>query len=109
MSKYKQGFTISKDMPDFQEALEAAVDYRGDTTIELQDGNKVEGFIFNLSQTNIEVFPQEKDSTPICVAVVDVATIDFSGKDTADGKSWEAWVAKKEKQKQEEMATEQAQ
>ncbi len=94
-------------MPDFHEGLEAAVDYRGDTTIELQNGDKIEGFIFNLSKENIEVFPQEKDSVPVLVSVTDVATIDFSGKDTADGKSWEAWIAKKEKEKQQ-IATEQA-
>jgi hypothetical protein len=32
----------------------------------------------------------------------DIAAIRFSGKDTASGTSWEAWVAKKEAQRQAE-------
>jgi hypothetical protein len=80
-------------------ALEKAFDYRGDITVTLRDGSKVEGYIFdritakNLASSFIRIIPS--DSSPRCkIAYADIAALAFSGRDTAAGKSWEAWVKK---------------
>jgi len=80
-------------------ALEKAFDYRGDITVTLRDGSKIEGYIFDritgttLSSSFIRMIPS--DSSPRRkVAYSDIAALAFSGRDTAAGKSWEAWVRK---------------
>src|SRR5262252_2685550 len=80
-------------------ALEKAFDYRGDVTITLKDGRKVEGYIFDrrtgtsLSDSYVRLYP--KDSTEkVSIAYADIAALAFSGRDTAAGKSFEAWVKK---------------
>ena len=81
------------------DALEKAFDYRGDVTITRKDGSKVEGYIFDrragatLENSVVRLIPQnlrEKISIPYS----DIAALVFSGRDTAAGKSWEAWVRK---------------
>lgn len=70
-----------------------AVDYRGDVTISTKDGKHHEGYLFNVTETTAEFFPKNsKDKA--CVFVKDIVDIQLTGKDTASGKTWEAWVAK---------------
>ena len=80
-------------------ALEKAFDYRGDVTITLKNGTQVEGYIFDrrnagtLAQSVVRVIPKDsrqKLTIPYC----DIAALAFTGRDTAAGKSWEAWVRK---------------
>jgi hypothetical protein len=80
-------------------ALEKAFDYRGDVTLTLKDNSKIEGYIFDrvagptLSASFVRVLP--KDSSPRRkIAYADIAALAFTGRDTAAGKSWEAWVTK---------------
>jgi len=80
-------------------ALEKAFDYRGDVTLTCKNGTKVEGYIFDrvsgpsLASSFIRLLP--KDSSPrLKIAYSDIAALAFSGRDTAAGKSWEAWVRK---------------
>ena len=49
----------------------------------------------------IEVFIKGSDQ-PRIIPYDDVTAIAFTGKDTADGKSWDAWVNKKESERQAE-------
>jgi hypothetical protein len=84
---------------DLREALEKAFDYRGDVTITTKDGKKLEGYIFDrvsshtLAGSFVRVLP--KDSSPrVKISYSDIAALAFSGRDTAAGKSWEAWVRK---------------
>jgi hypothetical protein len=79
--------------------LEKAFDYRGDVTITRKDGSKVEGYIFDrrsgktLAESVVRLYP--KDSTQkVSVPYAEIAALAFSGRDTAAGKSWEAWVRK---------------
>jgi len=81
------------------QALEKAFDYRGDVTITRKDGSKVEGYIFDrrsgktLAESVVRLYP--KDSTQkVSVLYSEIAALAFSGRDTAAGKSWEAWVRK---------------
>jgi len=80
-------------------ALEKAFDYRGDVTLTLKDNSKIEGYLFDrmtgpsLSTSFVRVLP--KDSTQkLRIAYADIAALAFTGRDTAAGKSWEAWVGK---------------
>ena len=80
-------------------ALEKAFDYRGDVTVTLRDGSKVEGYVFDrisgpaLTTSFVRLIPS--DSSPRRkIAYADIAALAFSGRDTAAGKSWEAWVKK---------------
>lgn len=80
-------------------ALEKAFDYRGDITLTLKDNSKIEGYLFDrttgpsLSTSFVRILP--KDSTQkVKIAYADIAALAFTGRDTAAGKSWEAWVGK---------------
>ena len=84
---------------EIREALEKAFDYRGDVSITLKNGNKVEGYIFDrrsgktLADSCVRLFPAGSDEK-LSVAYADIAALAFSGRDTAAGRSWEAWVRK---------------
>jgi hypothetical protein len=92
------------NMAELAEAIEQAFDYRGDVTLELADGRTIEGYVFNRQTTGdgvLQIFPK-LDSSVRHVPYGDIVTISFSGKDTASGNSWEAWVTKKEAQRRAE-------
>ena len=80
-------------------ALEKAFDYRGDVTITRKDGSKVEGYIFDrrtgktLSDSIVRLYPKDS-SDKLSVPYSDIAALAFTGRDTAAGKSFEAWVKK---------------
>ena len=84
---------------EVRQALEKAFDYRGDVTITRKDGSKVEGYIFDrrtgktLADSAVRLFPKDTDQK-ISIAYSDIAALLFSGRDTAAGKSFEAWVRK---------------
>jgi hypothetical protein len=84
---------------ELREGLEKAFDYRGDVTITRKDKSSVEGYIFDrrvgatLSDSVIRLFPKG-DPTKISIPYSDIATLSFTGRDTAAGKSWEAWLKK---------------
>jgi hypothetical protein len=84
---------------EVRQALEKAFDYRGDVTITRKDGSKVEGYIFDrrtgetLSDSAVRLFPKDADQK-ISISYSDIAALTFSGRDTAAGKSFEAWVRK---------------
>ena len=86
------------------ELVEQAFDYRGDVTLELTSGEKVEGYVFNRETGDepfLQIYPKERSGLRT-IRYADLAAIAFTGKDTASGKSWEAWVAKKESQRRAE-------
>jgi hypothetical protein len=84
---------------ELREALEKAFDYRGDVTLTRKDGTKVEGYIFDriagatLSSSFVRVLPKN-GGTRLKILYSEIAALAFSGRDTAAGKSWEAWVQK---------------
>jgi len=84
---------------EVRQALEKAFDYRGDVTITRKDGSKIEGYIFDrrtgktLADSAVRLFPKDADQK-ISIAYSDIAALSFSGRDTAAGKSFEAWVRK---------------
>ena len=80
-------------------ALEKAFDYRGDVTLTTKDGQKIEGYIFDrvagstLTNSFVRVLPKDSNQRQK-IAYADIATLAFTGRDPAAGKSWEAWVRK---------------
>lgn len=80
-------------------ALEKAFDYRGDVTITRKTGAVVEGYLYDrrsartLQESLIRILPAD-GSPRQSIPYSDVARLEFSGRDTAAGKSWEAWVRK---------------
>ncbi|MGO8934225.1 MAG: hypothetical protein ACLPLZ_13365 [Terracidiphilus sp.] len=80
-----------------REALEKAFDYRGDVTITLKSGEKIEAYIFNrftgatLAESWVQYFaPNATDKRKL--SYDHIARLEFSGKDRAAGKHWEDWV-----------------
>ncbi len=84
---------------EVRQALEKAFDYRGDVTITRKDGSKVEGYVFDrrtgksLADSAVRLFPKDSDKK-ISIPYSEIAALAFSGRDTAAGRSFEAWVRK---------------
>jgi len=80
-------------------ALEKAFDYRGDVTLTLKDNSKIEGYLFDrttgssLTNSFVRVLPKDSNQK-LKIAYADITALAFTGRDTAAGKSWEAWVGK---------------
>ena len=82
---------------ELKDALEKAFDYRGDVTLTLKNGERIEAYIFNrqsgatLANSFVQYFasnaPEKRK-----VSYAEIARIEFSGKDRAAGKHWEDWV-----------------
>ena len=91
---------------EVREALEKAFDYRGDITITTKNGEKVEGYLYDrrsgpsleTSVVRIIPLPPKGESSSevrrVNIAYSDVAAVQFTGRDTAAGKTFEAWVKK---------------
>jgi hypothetical protein len=91
---------------ELREALEKAFDYRGDVTLAKKDGTKIEGYIFDrvrgatLSSSFVRVLPKNGGNRAK-IPYSEIAALAFTGRDTAAGKSWEAWVKKYWEKKEE--------
>ncbi|HLZ43380.1 MAG TPA: hypothetical protein VKQ11_20600 [Candidatus Sulfotelmatobacter sp.] len=84
---------------ELRQALEKAFDYRGDITITRKDGSKIEGYLFDrrsaatLKDSQVRLYPKDSNEK-ISISYSDIAALAFTGRDTAAGKSWEAWMKK---------------
>jgi hypothetical protein len=83
---------------DLRQALEKAFDFRGDVTLTLKNGERIEAYIFNrqtgatLADSHVQYFtPSAPEKRKMSYA--EIARIEF-GKDRAAGKQWEDWVRK---------------
>jgi hypothetical protein len=80
-------------------ALEKAFDYRGDVTLTRKDGSKIEGYLFDrrtgatLKDSVVRLYPKNSNEKT-SISYADIAALAFTGRDTAAGKSWEAWMKK---------------
>ena len=90
--------TLASD-EDLRSALEKAFDYRGDVTITRKDGSKLEGYLFDrrtgrtLAESSVRLYPKDSNQK-LSISYADIAALAFTGRDTAAGKSWEAWMKK---------------
>ncbi len=88
-----------------RDVVEKAFSYRGDVTIVNHKGEAVEGYIFDRqadcsdsAKWNLRLII--KDSTDrATIRYEDIASINFSGKDPAAGKSFQTWLKKYQEKK----------
>jgi hypothetical protein len=77
------------------EVVEHAFDYRGDVTLMLDDGRQVDGYLFNRDRDVAEPFVQvfeRGQAAPFTIPYARIRAIRFTGKDTAAGNSYAAWL-----------------
>ena len=85
-----------------EEVIEHAFDYRGNVTVVRRDGTELVGYLFTRDPQGPEPFVQlfdEAGDGPIRVRYAEIASVRFTGKDTAEGNSWRAWMERKEREK----------
>ena len=90
------------------EVIDFAFDYRGNTTIVKTDGTEVVGYVFNRDKRVPEPFIQffdENGDGPFTLPYSAIATVKFTGRDTAAGNSWKAWLEHKEREKARRAAS----
>ncbi len=83
------------DAATLAEAVEHAFDYRGDVTLDLDDGRRVDGYLFNRNRDVAEPFVQmfqTGQATPSTIPYARIRAVRFTGKDTAAGNSYAAWL-----------------
>ncbi|HEX9198876.1 MAG TPA: hypothetical protein VF865_04915 [Acidobacteriaceae bacterium] len=84
---------------EVREALEKAFDYRGDITVTRKDGSQVQGYLYDrrtgttLADSLVRIMPND-GSGRVSIAYSDIAGLAFTGRDTAAGKTFDAWVKK---------------
>lgn len=95
-----QGLVANRDDENaLCKALEQAFDYRGDITITTASGAEITGYLFDrrigatLADSSLRVLTPANDD-PITISYSDIASVAFSGKDAAHGKSFDTWIKK---------------
>jgi hypothetical protein len=84
---------------DVRAVIEKAFDYRGDVTITRKDGSEVTGYLFDrrigptLANSVVRLMLSTGSERP-AIPYSEIASIAFTGRDTAAGKTYEAWVKK---------------
>jgi hypothetical protein len=85
---------------DIRAVIEKAFDYRGDVTITRKNNNaEITGYLFDrrigptLDNSVVRLILASSNERP-SIPYSEIAAIAFSGRDTAAGKSYEAWVKK---------------
>jgi hypothetical protein len=84
---------------DVRAVIEKAFDYRGDVTITRKNGAAVTGYLFDrrigstLADSVVRLMLAGSNERP-AIPFSEIAAVAFTGRDTAAGKSYEAWVKK---------------
>jgi len=96
-----EGWVPGPDVP-LAEIIERAFDYRGNVTLVRTDGTELTGYLFNRDARarpgGRAPFVQMFDATgdgPFSIPYAEIRAIRFSGKDTAAGNSYTAWLERK--------------
>ncbi|MEY2412883.1 MAG: hypothetical protein QOD84_1489 [Acidobacteriaceae bacterium] len=85
-------------------ALEKAFDYRGDITLTKKDGTEIAGYLYDrrsgttLAESYVRILPAN-GSPRVLISFADIAALAFTGRDTAAGISFEAWIKKYKEKK----------
>jgi hypothetical protein len=106
---HEQGSPVAQGMrfdgltgPQRERILAEAFDYRGDVTLRLDDGSSVTGYVFAVEagrEPHLKMFPADAASDRLRIPLASIVGCEFSGRDTADGRSWEAWVKRWEEKR----------
>ena len=87
------------DPSTLAEVIDRAFDYRGDVTVITHDGGELVGYLFNRDADAAVPFVQVFERTsgdPVTVPYADIRAVRFTGKDTAAGNSYAAWLRARE-------------
>ena len=88
-----------RDAAMLAEVVDRAFDYRGDVTVVLQDGRELVGYLFNRNRDAAEPFVQmfeRERRDPTSIPYARIRAIRFTGRDTAAGNSYAAWLRRRE-------------
>ena len=81
------------------EVIDRAFDYRGDVTVHRRDGSELVGYLFNrdagAAVPFVQVFERVSGDS-VTVPYADIRAVAFTGKDTAAGNSYAAWLRARE-------------
>jgi len=82
-------------------ALREAFDYRGDVTLILRDGSELVGYVFDrrVKPTSAIRVMLRDSGERLLIEDGQVRRLEFSGKDTAAGKTFEQWIRRYAEQK----------
>ena len=94
----RQGDVVNAAIPEeLRRALDEAFEYRGDVTLLLKDGRRIEGYVFDrvsgpsLAESFARIL-RSADGVKDRIPYAEIAELHVSGKDTAAGKTWENWL-----------------
>ncbi|MSR44733.1 MAG: hypothetical protein EXS15_05155 [Phycisphaerales bacterium] len=100
MTAPKQGARVTAaDAGLLHAALDEAFGYRGDVTICTTDGRRIDGYVFDrrsgqtLDDSIVRILTATSE-TRVVVKYSEIDALEFTGRDTAAGKSWENWIRK---------------
>jgi hypothetical protein len=88
-----------RDSAMLADVVDRAFDYRGDVTVLLDDGREMVGYLFNRNRDVADPFVQvfERDSgSRTTIPYARIRAIRFTGRDTAAGNSYAAWLRSRE-------------
>ena len=85
------------DEVSLDEVVDLAFDYRGDVTVVLDTGHALVGDVYNRDRAAADPYLQMFDPSGAShtLRYAEIRTVAFTGKDTASGTSYEAWLRRK--------------
>ena len=95
--KSPQGRRFDLTDADRADIIELTFDYRGDVTLTLDDDSTTSGYLFDrrhdaaTGTTSIRLIEQSSGRR-ITFPIDRITAIEFTGRDTAAGKSWDTWI-----------------
>jgi hypothetical protein len=96
------------DGPDLAFVVERAFDYRGDVTVVQRDGRELVGYLFNRDLDApvpfVQLFARDGGDA-VTLPYAAIASIRFTGRDTAAGNSYAAWLRSREAAKASKPAS----
>ena len=92
MSQPAQGLRVSKEQGEaaLREAACMATNYRGDVTLSTLDNPALTCFVFDCTNDVLRYMTPDGDRR--ACRLVDLRSVEFSGKDTAAGITFDKWV-----------------
>ena len=102
-----EGWVPGPDVP-LTEVIDRAFDFRGNVTVERRDGTELSGYLSNRDARArapyVEMFDMAGEG-PITIPYADIRAVRFTGRDTAAGNSYAAWLERKSAAKAEGKPT----
>lgn len=87
------------DAETLAEVIDRAFDYRGDVTVVRRDGREIVGYLFNRDRDAavpcVQIF-ERTGGAPVTLPYAEIRAVAFTGKYTATGNSYAAWLRARE-------------